>query len=34
MVVSLFSGKLDFDFTYWHLTDDKIKEQEDYTVKL
>ena len=34
MVVSLFSSKLNFDFTYWQLDDDKIKEQEDYTVKL
>lgn len=33
-VVSLFSSKLDFDFTYWALDEDKIKEQEDYTVKL
>jgi len=33
-VVSLFSAKLNFDFTYWHLDEDKIKEQEDYKVKL
>ncbi len=34
MVVSMFSGKLDFDFTYWQLDEAKVKEQEDYTVKL
>lgn len=34
MIVSLFSSKLDFDFTYWALDKDKIKQQEDYTVKL
>ena len=34
MVVGLFKGKLDFDFPYWALTDDKIKENENYTVKL
>jgi len=34
MVVSLFSSKLDFDFTYWQLPEEKVKEQEDYTVKL
>ncbi len=33
MVVSLFK-KLDFDFPYWQLSDDKIKENESYTVKL
>jgi len=34
MVVSLFSGKLDFKFTYWQLDQDKIQEQEDYKVEL
>lgn len=34
MVVSLFSGKLDFDFAYWALDQAKIKEQEDYKVDL
>lgn len=34
MVVALFSGKLDFDFAYWQLDPEKVKAQEDYTVKL
>ena len=34
MIAGLFSSKLNFDFTYWHLDEDKIKAQEDYTVKL
>jgi len=34
MVVSLFRTKLDMDFLYWQLTQDKIAAQEDYTVKL
>lgn len=34
MIVNVFKGKLNFDFPYWGLTDDKIKEQESYTVKL
>lgn len=34
MVVSVFQSKLDKLFTYWNLSEDKIKEQEDYTVKL
>lgn len=34
MIVSLFSSKLNFDFVYWALDQDKIKQQEDYTVKL
>lgn len=34
MVVSFFKGSLDFDFPYWGLSEEKIKEQEDYTVKL
>ena len=34
LVAKTFSAKLDFDFTYWQLDKDKIKEQEDYKVKL
>lgn len=34
MVVSFFSSKLDFNFPYWQLSADKIKEQEDYKVQL
>ncbi len=34
MIVSLFSGKLNFDFPYWQLSEAKIAEQESYTVKL
>ncbi len=34
IIVALFSSKLDFDFTYWSLTEEQIKRQEDYTVKL
>lgn len=34
MVVNLFKGKLDFDFAYWQLSAERVKEQEDYTVKL
>lgn len=34
MIVSMFSAKLDFDFPYWRLDDSKIKQQEEYTVKL
>lgn len=34
MVVSLFAGKLDFNFPYWQLSEDQVKQQENYTVKL
>lgn len=34
MVVALFKGKLNFDFPYWQLSEDKIAEHEGYTVKL
>ncbi len=34
MIVSLFKAKLDVEFNYWQLTQDKIAEQENYTVKL
>jgi LemA protein len=33
-IVSLFRGKLDFNFPYWQLSADKVVEQENYTVKL
>jgi len=33
-IVSVFSSKLDFNFTYWALDKEKIKQQEEYTVKL
>jgi LemA protein len=35
LVVALFAGKLDFNFPYWSLGGaDKLKEREDYTVKM
>jgi len=34
MIVSGFASKLDFNFPYWGLTDEQIKNQESYTVKL
>lgn len=34
LVVSIFSSKLDKQFVYWNLSEEKIKEQEEYTVKL
>lgn len=34
MIVSLFKSKLDFNFPYWQISDEKIAEQENYTVKL
>lgn len=34
MVVALFSGKLNFDFNYWQLTEEQVVEKENYTVKL
>ncbi len=34
MIVSAFAGKLDFNFSYWQLSDDQVKQQEAYTVKL
>lgn len=33
LVVSFFSAKLDKDFIYWSLPEEKIQEREDYTVK-
>ncbi len=34
IVVSLFKSKLDFDYPYWQLSEAKVAEQENYTVKL
>lgn len=34
VIVSIFRTKLNFDFSYWQLTQEKIAEQESYTVKL
>ncbi|MDR3477084.1 MAG: LemA family protein [Gammaproteobacteria bacterium] len=34
MIVAMFRAKLDFDFSYWQLSPEKIAAQEDYTVKL
>jgi len=34
MIVSMFKDKLDKDFVYWNLPQEKIAEQENYTVKL
>jgi len=33
-IVAVFKNKLDFDYPYWQLTEAKIAEQEQYTVKL
>ncbi len=34
LIVSAFSAKVDFDFPYWQLSEQKIAEQESYTVQL
>lgn len=34
IIVSAFKAKLDFDFPYWQLTEQKVSEQESYTVQL
>ncbi|VVC76212.1 hypothetical protein AQUSIP_15180 [Aquicella siphonis] len=34
VIVGAFRSKLDFDFPYWQLSEQKIAEQESYTVKL
>lgn len=34
IIVSGFKDKLDIDFPYWQLSDQKVAEQESYTVKL
>lgn len=34
VIVATFRSKLDFDFPYWQLSEQKVAEQEAYTVKL
>jgi len=34
MIAGAFKAKLDFDFPYWQLSEAKVAEQENYTVKL
>lgn len=34
VVVASFRGKLDFDFPYWQLSEQKVTEHESYTVQL
>lgn len=34
MIVGVFKTKLDFDFPYWQLSEEKVAEQENYSVKL
>lgn len=34
MIVSFFASALDKEFVYWGLSEEKIQQQEDYTVKL
>ncbi len=34
IVVSMFSSKLDFNFLYWQLKEEKVEELEDYKVKM
>jgi LemA protein len=34
LIVSGFSSKLNFDFPYWQLSEQKVAEHESYTVKL
>jgi LemA protein len=33
-IVSTFAAKLNFDYPYWQLSEQKVAEQENYTVKL
>ena len=33
-IVNAFKSSLDFDFPYWALGEQKVAEQESYTVKL
>lgn len=33
-IVAVFKGKLDFEYPYWQLSEAKVAEQEQYTVKL
>ena len=34
LIVGMYANKLDKEFPYWGLSEDKIKEQENYTVKM
>ena len=34
LVVASLKGKLDFDYPYWQLSEQKVAEQESYTVQL
>src|SRR3990167_3423686 len=34
LIVSVFPSRLDIDFAYWQLSEQKVAEQESYTVKL
>ena len=34
VIVGTFKGKLDMDFPYWQLSEQKVAEQESYTVQL
>jgi LemA protein len=34
VIVSAFPAKLDFNFTYWQLSEEQVAEHEKYTVKL
>jgi LemA protein len=34
VIVGTFKAKLDFDYPYWQLGEQKVAEQENYTVKL
>jgi len=34
VIVGAFPGKLDFEFPYWQLSEQKVAEQESYTVQL
>ena len=34
MIVATFKARLDFDYPYWQLSETKVAEQENYTVKL
>ncbi len=34
LIVGMYANKLDKEFPYWGLAEDKIKEQENYTVKM
>jgi LemA protein len=34
VIVAIFRSRLDFDYPYWQLSEQKVTEQESYTVKL